>query len=330
MSRAKKTISYSYIEPLVVIVNEQGIELSPHLHYLHDTSFKKPISIVDYEALMDNILSSKNQHELAHHIISQTEMTRHDILGLLVMCGISLKHALKAMLKFYRMQVKFIRLHYNEDSDYGIIQIQPDGIQGSAAEFTLFMGVLAILKAKQDLIGESGNVDQIYLPIEPNESIQNLAIFEGTTLHFNQPYYAIGFHQETLNTKLKTANQITFEMLKKQCEHTLAQQSDDQPVDTRVSHLLIDVKDMFPDMSQMAALLNVSTRTLSRQLKQYDTSYQNLLDREKIRRSKELLKLTDMSITDISNQLYFSDSSYFTKVFKKNVGQSPSAYRKSS
>jgi len=327
MSKAKKTISFTYIEPLISLVNEKHINLDKKIAYLQSQNHTKPINIADYELLVDNILHTQDAHSLAHHIITQTEMTRHDILGLLVMCGFSLKHAIKATLKFYRMQIKFIRLSFSEENNYGMIKIDSDGIEGAAANFTLFMAILAILKAKNDLIGASEHIDQIYLPIESSEEINALPIFQKVELHFNQPFYAIAFHHNTLNTKLKTANQMTFEMLKKQCEHTLAQQSSDQPLDTRVSHLLHDVKDMFPDMAQMSSLLNISTRTLSRQLKQYNTSYQALLDNEKIQRSKELLKLTDMSITDISNQLYFSDSSYFTKVFKKNVGESPSSYR---
>jgi AraC-like DNA-binding protein len=329
MSKTQKTISFTYIEPLLSVVNESNIQLDDSIAYLTDQAHKKPINISHYEVLIENILKQHQAHALAHQIITQTEMTRHDILGLLVMCGLSLKHAIKATVKFYRMQIKFITLTYNEKDNYGLIEIASDGIDGEAAHFTLFMGILAILKAKNDLIGESDHLDKVYLPLQQSEELDGLPIFSRVQIHYNQPYYAIAFHNNTLNTKLKTANQMTFEILKKQCEHTLAQQSPKQPLDTRVTHLLRDVKDMFPNMAQMAALLNMSTRTLSRQLKHYDTNYQALLDNEKIQRSKELLKLSDLSITDISNQLYFSDSSYFTKVFKKNVGECPSAYRKS-
>lgn len=327
MSPSKKTISYSYIEPLISIVEKQQISLNHQIDYLLDPHFKKPISLLDYQILLTCILESENTFHLAHSIISDTEMTRHDILGLLVMCGLTLKQALKAMLKFYRLQVKFIRLNYEEQADHGLIKIETEGLEGSAAEFTLFMSILAMLKAKNDLIGPT-EIEQVYLPFAESENITQLDILKPCQLYFNQPFYGLAFHFKTLNTKLKTANQITFEMLQKQCEQTLAQQSTSMPIDLRVSALLHDIQDLFPDLSQMASLLHISSRTLSRQLKQCDTSYQTLLDKEKIRRSKELLKLTDLSITDIASKLYFSDSSYFTKVFKKMVGQSPSDYRK--
>lgn len=48
----------------------------------------------------------------------------------------------------------------------------------------------------------------------------------------------------------------------------------------------------------------------------------------KINKAKELLRNTDMSISDISSKLSFDNPNYFSKVFKKNTGYSPLNYRK--
>ena len=44
--------------------------------------------------------------------------------------------------------------------------------------------------------------------------------------------------------------------------------------------------------------------------------------------AKYLLKATDLSIEDISQQTGFSDSVYFIQVFKKIEGITPSKFRK--
>ena len=49
----------------------------------------------------------------------------------------------------------------------------------------------------------------------------------------------------------------------------------------------------------------------------------------KITRAKELLGSTDMTVADISDRLSFDNPNYFSKVFKKTVGKTPSKYRKS-
>ena len=48
----------------------------------------------------------------------------------------------------------------------------------------------------------------------------------------------------------------------------------------------------------------------------------------KIKRAKELLRDTDMPIASISDLLSFDNPNYFSKVFKKTVGYTPSSYRK--
>ena len=51
-----------------------------------------------------------------------------------------------------------------------------------------------------------------------------------------------------------------------------------------------------------------------------------LIDR-RIRESKFLLKTTDYSVSQISQQLGFSSPSYFSQSFKRMVGTGPSEYR---
>jgi signal transduction histidine kinase/AraC-like DNA-binding protein/ABC-type sugar transport system substrate-binding protein len=52
------------------------------------------------------------------------------------------------------------------------------------------------------------------------------------------------------------------------------------------------------------------------------------LKRYRIRKAKALLELGNQSITEVALEVGFSDSSYFARVFRGEVGVSPSAYRR--
>ena len=54
------------------------------------------------------------------------------------------------------------------------------------------------------------------------------------------------------------------------------------------------------------------------------------IQKEKINWAENLLKYSDRSILEISDYLSFSSQSYFGKVFQKETGMTPMAYRKSS
>lgn len=58
--------------------------------------------------------------------------------------------------------------------------------------------------------------------------------------------------------------------------------------------------------------------------------FSEYLNRVRVDKAAELLQCGDSSISDISEQVGYSDHSYFTKVFKKMKGVAPSHYRKTN
>lgn len=84
-------------------------------------------------------------------------------------------------------------------------------------------------------------------------------------------------------------------------------------------------------LALIADALNVSSYELSRQFKQETgfpiTQYINM---ERINEAVYLLENQSISITDIAHTVGFNDINYFTKVFKKIKGLTPSQYRKIS
>jgi signal transduction histidine kinase/CheY-like chemotaxis protein len=52
------------------------------------------------------------------------------------------------------------------------------------------------------------------------------------------------------------------------------------------------------------------------------------LNRYRIRQAQTLLEAGDQTVTEVAREVGFSDSSYFTRVFRREVGISPSAYRR--
>ncbi len=52
--------------------------------------------------------------------------------------------------------------------------------------------------------------------------------------------------------------------------------------------------------------------------------------RLRIRRAGDLLRTTDLSVTEVAGQTGFDDANYFARQFRNTMGMSPSAYRKRS
>ena len=78
-----------------------------------------------------------------------------------------------------------------------------------------------------------------------------------------------------------------------------------------------------------AELLAITPNHLTQIVKQsMGKSTISIIQEKRIIEIKRLLLHTSMSISEIAEHLHFSDVSYFTKYFKKNVGIAPLQYRK--
>ena len=79
---------------------------------------------------------------------------------------------------------------------------------------------------------------------------------------------------------------------------------------------------------ELASVTNYSPYHLLRLFKQHTgkTPFEFLLD-VKVEKAKMLLRKTDYTITEICNLTGFSSNSYFSQVFKKKMGVSPSQYK---
>lgn len=77
----------------------------------------------------------------------------------------------------------------------------------------------------------------------------------------------------------------------------------------------------------MARLCGMSATQFSRTFKQtFKMTFQEFLLRYRIRRACHQLRNPEASITDAAYAVGFSDPSYFTRVFRRCMGQSPSEY----
>ena len=78
----------------------------------------------------------------------------------------------------------------------------------------------------------------------------------------------------------------------------------------------------------VAGILGYSDVYFSRVFKQlFDDNFINYLTKIRIDRAKLLLKDVSFNIKEVGKSVGYADSNYFTKVFKRSVGMSPSEYR---
>lgn len=329
----RKAILGSYVATIVDSIEEQyGIDPAQLLQKsgIYSDQIRKNYRYItrnQYVHFVNALCADVPWQTLVIDRIKQVEITEHGLVGLLAMCGLTISTAIKAMLRFYRLQIKVLEFEFCEEAGQATIRVMPEADLGAAETFTLHMTLLALLKAKHQLIGPLDSSDVLSFKENASQAEYVGRYFQETQLLFNQPHWQLSFPVSHLSLSLKSAHQLTYDILQKQCEQALSSDLEYVSLSKKVSAILRQCQEGFPCMGQLAKMLAMSTRTLSRKLKAEQTNYQVLLDQERITRAKEFLDGSDLSVTEIAIKLHFSDSSHFTKVFKRYVDTTPKEYR---
>ncbi|MEP5763478.1 MAG: AraC family transcriptional regulator ligand-binding domain-containing protein [Halieaceae bacterium] len=102
----------------------------------------------------------------------------------------------------------------------------------------------------------------------------------------------------------------------------------DASITTRIRGLLgEDFREELPSFDALTGLLNMSPRTLRRRLEKEGTSYQRIKDNARRDVAISLLSRAHMTVSDVAEQVGFSDPSAFHRSFKKWTGLAPGEYR---
>ena len=88
-----------------------------------------------------------------------------------------------------------------------------------------------------------------------------------------------------------------------------------------------DFRQEMPSFEELTDLLNMSARTLRRRLEREGTSYQRIKDNARRDVAISMLSCEGMTVSEVAEQVGFSDPSAFHRSFKKWTGQSPGSYR---
>lgn len=146
---------------------------------------------------------------------------------------------------------------------------------------------------------------------------------------YEQPLNLVRFSARHLEADLVRDEAQLHEFLKLAPYHVI--------IEPQVSHLSVtfrireilgnDFRAELPSFEELTGLLNMSARTLRRRLEKEGTSYQRIKDNARRDTAITLLSRHRLTVSEVAEQVGFSDPSAFHRSFKKWTGLSPGSYR---
>jgi AraC-like DNA-binding protein len=165
-------------------------------------------------------------------------------------------------------------------------------------------------------------------PFEAPAHVEAYALmFPGPGLQFKAAQAEIRFDARYLALPLRRDEKALQQMLQRALPLTVLQYRRDRLLVEQVRQALANPAVASHTAETLAATLNMSPRSLHRQLQEEGASLQQLKDEVRFEKAKDLLLRTSKPIKQVAEASGFRNEKSFTRAFREWSGQSPAEFR---
>ena len=168
----------------------------------------------------------------------------------------------------------------------------------------------------------------VFFKHDAPETIEAHEAYFGCPTHFGSDRDALLLSDDALSAKNRLGDESTSAFFDRYLETEEIAYAGVVSLDRQVRSAVTScLSEGVPTVSDIAARLGMSARTLQRRLAEEGRTYQELVDRARRELARALLRDTQYSLADVAFLTGFSEQSTFTRAFKRWSGQTPRSFR---
>ena len=284
------------------------------------------ISDADFTQLVNNALTLTGDPALGLKLGLRLNLSAHAMLGQAFMNSHDLAQVMELFLKYYHLLAPALHLDFEILGERCVLTTVSNP-EDTLTQFSYELTYAAIVNTLRGLLSRPGLQLRIEMPYpEPDHSALYYEIF-GEDVHFDCPHGRITFNRHLLSTPLPSSNPALRSLYEAECARLLADLQEEDSVAQQTLQLLRKLEGQYPQMPQIAKMLNLSPRTYRRRLDEEECSYQGLLDKVRAEHATRYLQNTRLPLSSIAYMIGFNDASNFRRAYQKWTGHSPKEVR---
>ncbi|WP_185181232.1 AraC family transcriptional regulator [Mycoavidus sp. B2-EB] len=280
--------------------------------------------------VFSNIFTACGDTSIGLRIGQALDIYAYGILGAAMLTAPTLGEALQCLLDFPLLQVSYFKQSLRIDGTMAITTASGYHYRPDLTVINTDMCLASWYMQISGVLGKPLDVKRLSLVYKerPTHEPFYFKVF-GCNADFNSLENAMYFPAELLAAPLPRSNPIQYHMMRGYCEHIhrewAAQQIHD--VTTQILLLLRSSLHRYGSLNAAAQALYMSPKTLSRRLRDVNSSFQNLLDHARHDLALECLAHSTLSVGEIAQELGYAETTCFRRAFLRWTGQSPVYYR---
>ncbi|MFY7980775.1 MAG: AraC family transcriptional regulator [Limnohabitans sp.] len=235
--------------------------------------------------------------------------------------------ALARWCRHHGLLTEDIALHLSSDAGVAQLQLHERRPLGTLQEF-------AVVSVLRNALGVACWLTDSRIPLvqttlrfaPPPHADSYRVLFDGPT-QFNAPVHSLQFDAGYLSLPVRRDEAALQRMLQRALLLTVRPYRRDRLLVEKVRQTLAEHPEHSRNADDLAAWLNLSPRTLHRQLKEEGASLQQLKDAVRRDLAMDLLLRTQRPIKQIAFEVGFQNEKSFMRAFKGWTGQTPEEFR---
>jgi AraC-like DNA-binding protein len=280
----------------------------------------------DFRTVVANALALTGDDALGLHLGQRLNLSAHAVLGQAFLTCRDLGEVIELLERYYHVLATDLDLHF--DRGPALVRITASATDtGLPLRFGLECIAAAMRNTLSGLFGTKAPQLRYDFPYPAPAYASAYTDILGSDVHFDCPTAAWSFSSAYLSVPLPSSNPALRELYEAECARLLADLKESADLAAQTRRLLRKLEGQYPQMPQVARMLNVSARTYRRRLAEEGTSFQIILDTVRAEHATRLLRETRLPVASIAYRLGFNDPSNFRRALRRWTGQSPKDIR---
>jgi AraC-like DNA-binding protein len=286
------------------------------------------LRLLDFERLILDALQRTREPALALLTGQRLQVTAHGVLGYAVQSCASIRQAISLFESFMQLRFSLLALGVEERGDEFRVVYRETRPLGAIAG-PVIEAVMMATKNLLDAVTPARIARVAFAFPKPIYAELARSLFDAE-IRYGAPWSGFTLPRHIVDEPLRAADPDAFREAIAICERELARLPADPTLAGRVRRLLLEPHRGFPSLAVTARILHLGPRTLHRRLLDEGTSYRAILEDVRRTLALEHLRVGQLTVAEIANQLGYTDLANFRRAFKRWEKVPPTARRTNS
>lgn len=296
-------------------------------------------ALVDSEALVardqemrliENLIHAlPNTPALGLKLGMQYNVATFGIWGFALSTSRTLRDAARTAIRYLPLSTAYCRLYsFDEDGLFGI-GLDPESIPPHLRQFLLERDLATGVNLVRELSLSGLAISQAEFEGREPPYADFISEVLGVRPTYKCHRNAIMVSGRAADKPLPTFNARLVRMLNDQCRLQLEQRQT-SGLSGLVRQQILGPLGLVATLDEVASALAMSSRSLRRKLEQEGSSFRTLVDEERRQTAIQMLSGSDMKLDELAIHLGYTDTTSFTRAFRRWLGVSPGEYRRTN